>query len=153
MSHPSYLLCLISIPLIFCCSSCSSTSQASASTAATGYHKGKYYLSDSERNLTAEQLQARIKEEARVCITPGANSIERSGGSRALQLGTGVIFGVGVNSEGGKVAPASVSKAKMRAYNSRLAEMEQTQVDIGAEIAAAKAERDAALAVPPVEAE
>ena len=143
MSHQKTLLLAFCLTSLLVTSSCTTTNNASATTPATGYHKGKYYLTESEKSLTAEQLQLRIKEEAKICATPGSDQVKKSAASNALQVGCGLALGINIDPNSQYRAPATMAKARMRAYNDRLVELEQPPLNINGEIQAAIAERNA----------
>lgn len=142
MSLQSFLTVLVSSASILFATSCSNTNQASATTSAAGYHKGKYYLTESEKGLTAEQLQLRIKEEACICADASSSRSKKSAVGTAVKLGVGVATGVGFDGDGKKKSAADMSRARMNAYNDRLVELEKAPLDLSAEVKAAVAERN-----------
>lgn len=137
MNVKLHMTCVLGVISVMLLSSCSSTTnQASASTPAAGYHHGTYYLTESEKNLTAEEVVLRIKEEARICAAPGNQSVKKSFLSNAVKFGTGVAVGVGVDPEANKKSPAEMSRARMTAYNARLTELGHQPLNLNEEISA-----------------
>ena len=125
MCRSKYLLFAFGfVSMLFSVSCSSTTDQASATTEAAGYHYGKYYLTEAEKSLTAEELLLRIKEEARICADSGAAKFKLD----ALEM---PVFQ--------QKTPSSMSMVRAKAYNERLVELGSSPVDISAEIKAANA--------------
>jgi hypothetical protein len=143
MGHKIHLACVFSIFSMLINSGCTSTTNnaSATTTATTGYHDGKYFLTESEKTLTPEQLHLRIKEEARICADPRAAEIKKSMAGNALKLGVGIATGIGINPQSKKKTPFEMSKARMQAYNERIVELGSPAVDIPSEIEGARVEQ------------
>ena len=98
-----------------------STKSASAKTPPVGFYKGKYYLSESEKQIPPEQLYTLIDNEARIAAELRSKEIKKAAASTLMQVGMGVALGGGhVNTRTTVDTPAARSRLKIQAYSDHL---------------------------------
>ncbi len=114
-----------------------STAKKSPPLPKVGFVDGKYYLSESEKAMTPDQLRAAIEADATVAAELRAQETARAVGRTAAAVAVGLAFGQVHVGSPVQDRPAARAKIKMQAYSDRLVELGEPAVDPETVMAAA----------------